>query len=47
MSPRDLKPARRSPVSIAESTLTPVHAFADRAWDQFLELNPLVGHDAG
>ena len=28
-------------MSIAESTITPVHAFADRAWDQFLELNPL------
>jgi uncharacterized protein (DUF885 family) len=28
-------------VSIAESTVTPVHAFADRAWDQFLQLNPL------
>jgi len=28
-------------VSIAESAVTPVHAFADRAWDQFLQLNPL------
>ncbi len=26
---------------MAESTVTPVHAFADRAWDQFLQLNPL------
>ncbi len=24
-----------------ESAVTPVHAFADRAWEQFLELNPL------
>ncbi len=28
-------------MSLAESTVTPVHAFADRAWEQFLELNPL------
>ena len=28
-------------MSIAESAVTPVHAFADRAWDQFLQLNPL------
>lgn len=28
-------------MTIAQPTATPVHAFADRAWDQFLELNPL------
>jgi len=28
-------------LSIAELTITPVHAFADRAWDQFLEHDPL------
>ena len=28
-------------MSVVESTTTPVHAFADRAWEQFLELNPL------
>ncbi|MEX1334795.1 MAG: DUF885 domain-containing protein [Candidatus Limnocylindrales bacterium] len=28
-------------MSVAESTVTPVHAFADRAWEQFLELYPL------
>ena len=28
-------------MSVAEPAVTPVHAFADRAWDQFLELNPL------
>ena len=28
-------------MSIAEQAVTPVHAFADRAWDQFLQLNPL------
>lgn len=28
-------------MSITESSVTPVHAFADRAWEQFLELNPL------
>ena len=27
---------------MAEPTVTPVHAFADRAWEQFLELNPLM-----
>jgi uncharacterized protein (DUF885 family) len=26
---------------MAEPAITPVHAFADRAWDQYLELNPL------
>ena len=28
-------------MSIAEPAVTPVHAFADRAWEQFLELNPV------
>jgi uncharacterized protein (DUF885 family) len=28
-------------VPIAEPALPPVHAFADRAWEQFLELDPL------
>jgi len=28
-------------VSVAEPVVTPVHAFAERAWEQFLELNPL------
>jgi uncharacterized protein (DUF885 family) len=28
-------------VTVAQPAATPVHAFADRAWDQFLELNPL------
>ena len=28
-------------MSVVESAVTPVHAFADRAWDRFLELNPL------
>ena len=26
---------------MSDSAPTPVHAFADRAWEQFLELNPL------
>ena len=26
---------------MAAPTVTPVHAFADRAWEQFLELNPI------
>ena len=29
-------------MSIDPSAVTPVHAFADRAWEQFLELNPLM-----
>ena len=28
-------------MSTSESSVTPVHAFADRAWEQFLELNPI------
>lgn len=28
-------------MSIAQPAVTPVHAFADQAWDRFLELNPL------
>ncbi len=28
-------------VQLPESATTPVHAFAERAWDQYLELNPL------
>jgi uncharacterized protein (DUF885 family) len=27
---------------ITEPSVTPVHAFADRAWEQFLELNPIM-----
>ncbi len=28
-------------MSVAEPAATPVHAFAERAWEQYLELNPL------
>ncbi|MFV2063218.1 MAG: DUF885 family protein [Chloroflexota bacterium] len=28
-------------MNVAESAITPVHAFADRAWEQYLELEPL------
>jgi len=34
-------------LTVAEAAATPVHAFADRAWDQFLELNPLWATSQG
>jgi uncharacterized protein (DUF885 family) len=34
-------------MSDAEAAATPVHAFAERAWEQFLELNPLWATSQG